>query len=592
MSLATSAMGRTIASCSLIASLAVPSVAGAAACLRDAFGSSVNCTANDVRITDVINVQVLDDGCASATDTVTFSGTLKVVTTAETRYDIGLFIGNDGEQALTGSCFVAALPTSPTPFVNADNDACGDSTSAKTLLVPTGSITMACVDDDDDGFAEVASCTSWQQNPGAACSGAAAVKPGSPSKCNCPDAGINIPIPVPEPEPSQCSDEFPCPDDGVACTDVVCDPDDEDADDFGCVIETVDSRCSDGLFCNGAEQCTEQGCQAGTPRNCGDGVACTADACNEANDSCTHTPNHSACGDSQFCNGTEQCTANGCTAGTPPACNDDNDCTSDTCSEADDSCKFVVDSEACDDQDDCTVDTCDEVAGCRHERVCDDICRSPGFWSTHSGFEKDAVNVGQDLIDAVGGLEVCGQSVTLSSNEESPFLDDLGMSSVLEGLCVRVQGERIRQLYRQLLAASLNCAISGAADCDDVVERYVDVSFSGCDALCSGEGDEDGPTMNECIAQLDCFNNGGQMIEGECAKGTCAVDTELLCGFDYPACPLIDDQRQRCRRFAGSCYRSDLCQEELNVCPDKTRASSPSACKEAKNNDCTIDSCE
>ena len=53
---------------------------------------------------------------------------------------------------------------------------------------------------------------------------------------------------------------------------------------------TTDAECiaSDGLFCNGDETCVSGTCQAGTPRNCDDGDACTQDTCNEATDSCDH----------------------------------------------------------------------------------------------------------------------------------------------------------------------------------------------------------------------------------------------------------------------------------------------------------------
>jgi subtilisin-like proprotein convertase family protein len=86
--------------------------------------------------------------------------------------------------------------------------------------------------------------------------------------------------------------------------------------DTGC---TTNPECDDGQFCNGAETCVAGSCQAGTPPNCNDGVACTVDACNESTDSCTHTPNNGACDDGLFCNGAETCHATlGCQAGSDP----------------------------------------------------------------------------------------------------------------------------------------------------------------------------------------------------------------------------------------------------------------------------------
>jgi len=57
---------------------------------------------------------------------------------------------------------------------------------------------------------------------------------------------------------------------------------------------TTDADCDDGLYCNGAETCVAGVCQAGTPP-CDDGVACTIDSCDEATQSCTYTPDDTAC---------------------------------------------------------------------------------------------------------------------------------------------------------------------------------------------------------------------------------------------------------------------------------------------------------
>lgn len=236
----------------------------------------------------------------------------------------------------------------------------------------------------------------------------------------------------------------------------------------------------------------------------------------------------------------------------------------------------------------CTVPTCNEDGSCSETDECRQICRGPGFWGTHSGDEKNAVNIGQAVIDGAEGLEVCGQSITATTAIGT-------LDSALEALCVRTQGERDRQLYRHLVATALNCAISEGGDCDDVVGRFVDVDFSACNALCAGDPVEEGPTSAECRRQLACFNKGGRIVEGECALGTCAVDTETACGAAYGACPAIDEQPQDCVRFDGNCSDADLCstdfESDAQVCPDKKRASSPKACRDARKNQCTIDSC-
>lgn len=97
----------------------------------------------------------------------------------------------------------------------------------------------------------------------------------------------------------------------------------------GCTSHT---ECDDGLFCNGAEQCVSNSCQAGSAPNCSDSVACTTDSCNESTDSCDHAPNNAACDDGLFCNGSETCNATlGCQGGSDP-------CGGQPCNEGTDSC--------------------------------------------------------------------------------------------------------------------------------------------------------------------------------------------------------------------------------------------------------------
>lgn len=160
----------------------------------------------------------------------------------------------------------------------------------------------------------------------------------------------------------------PC-DDGVDCTVDAC-----DEDTHTCVHVGDPTRCDNGLFCDGEEQCDPvRGCVAGTPVSCDDGVDCTVDTCDEAADACRHEVDDAACDDGVFCNGVESCdAAGGCVSGATPCpgslcdetgrrcvdctddvdCNDVNPCTDDTCEDG--SCIFSNNAAPCDDGDDCT----------------------------------------------------------------------------------------------------------------------------------------------------------------------------------------------------------------------------------------------
>jgi uncharacterized repeat protein (TIGR01451 family) len=168
---------------------------------------------------------------------------------------------------------------------------------------------------------------------------------------------------------------------GVQTTDGVelCDGADNDCD--GLVDENTDALCDDGDACNGAETCGgAAGCVAGTPPDCDDQNACTADACDPAS-GCTHTPGPGCtpCVTDADCNDGNACTTDSCTAGvcgsTPiPGCvscatdadcaDDGNACTAEACSAGActttpvPGCVPCATDTDCDDANACTTDAC------------------------------------------------------------------------------------------------------------------------------------------------------------------------------------------------------------------------------------------
>ncbi|MCP4591285.1 MAG: ThuA domain-containing protein [bacterium] len=62
-----------------------------------------------------------------------------------------------------------------------------------------------------------------------------------------------------------------------------------------------DLDCQDGIFCNGAEQCTDEECLPGA-------FPCTGgDGCHESTDTCGPCTDDAQCDDQRFCNGLETC---------------------------------------------------------------------------------------------------------------------------------------------------------------------------------------------------------------------------------------------------------------------------------------------
>ena len=128
---------------------------------------------------------------------------------------------------------------------------------------------------------------------------------------------------------------------------------------------TVDSDCSDGIFCNGAETCVNGLCQNGSPPACGGATP----FCDNASSSCVGCLVNNDCSDGLFCNGAETCVSNTCQPGTAPTCPFGCDENNDKCTE----CTFDSDCGG----DLCAPKTCSSgtcVAGndpCDYDQTCD-----------------------------------------------------------------------------------------------------------------------------------------------------------------------------------------------------------------------------
>ena len=93
-----------------------------------------------------------------------------------------------------------------------------------------------------------------------------------------------------------------------------------------------DADCDDGIFCNGEERCVAGVCQPGKLPD--DGVECTQLVCDEDAKEFRFEPMNGLCGDGIFCNGTEICDVElGCVAGEPVPVDDGNPCTKNYCDE-------------------------------------------------------------------------------------------------------------------------------------------------------------------------------------------------------------------------------------------------------------------
>jgi hypothetical protein len=194
-------------------------------CIEDVWKAHGNkqgltCTAQDVTLSSASNIQISTGGSCDQTtgecrcfagQALTFTADFQMDLTADTRYDVGFYIGTGSganqNGAVTGQCSATASLTGNTQqgsFINLDAapDVCGDITgpfgTVHNPLFVRATISTTCPSGAGQQL-QLPFCTTWRQ-PGSnqECLGTGNgtttndVYPGSPSKCNCGVLAIDI----------------------------------------------------------------------------------------------------------------------------------------------------------------------------------------------------------------------------------------------------------------------------------------------------------------------------------------------------------------------------------------------------------------
>lgn len=258
-----------------------------------------------------------------------------------------------------------------------------------------------------------------------------------------------------------------------------------------------DAECDDGVFCNGTERCDPAiGCRRDSV-SCDDGVPCTIDTCDALADACASAPDHGRCSDGLACNGAEQCVVGlGCMPGTSVACDDGVACTMDRCLEPAGTCS----STGTDADGDGHV-----VVGCLGGDDCNDLSAAvhPGATEVCDGVDNDcngAVDDGPSFSCALGSAPAscttaCGTSGTRSCTASCTFglcvaatetcgngCDDDGDGMIDEG-CVTVPPNdacsgAIALSGTGTRSDTLVSATAQASDCGTGVEVFYSVTVS------------------------------------------------------------------------------------------------------------------
>ena len=266
-----------------------------------------SCTAKDVRTT-ILAVGILNgDFCSSLTDTINLQITAEFKATSSERYDVGVFVSNDGgtvqEPSSANTCSGAApqvgegnlnaYTNDPDTdlFLNLESpapDTCGDVSATAGPVQWTFTTSVECNIVNNQLL--IPSCRVWDQKKDHNCT--SLTQAGTGSKCDCTDLVVT-------PELNPCATKV-C-NDGNDCTDDSC-------VNVGSVGECRTTPKASGTACGDS---SSGSCD--NPDTCNAGV-CQAN--NEPNTTVCRAAAAGGCDVAETCNGAGACPADGFAANT------------------------------------------------------------------------------------------------------------------------------------------------------------------------------------------------------------------------------------------------------------------------------------
>jgi hypothetical protein len=188
-------------------------------CIDDVTGRINNCTASDVHLGTFHNIEDIE--CVSGEMVEVFLRA-DLVAGSKERFDIGMFVAEDGGDARTGTCHRDYLPPPLAdeynynpgeplpgpdggPFLDAEidedpDDECGDLEQGVHNyydLAPDTGITVPCIDSNGDGTLDISACTSWDNQKTTTCLDVEDAIPSTKAKCRCESIEVGNVIVLP-----------------------------------------------------------------------------------------------------------------------------------------------------------------------------------------------------------------------------------------------------------------------------------------------------------------------------------------------------------------------------------------------------------
>ena len=160
-------------------------------------GSALNCTAGEFTVGATFTASPGTPAFCTAGQVFTFDASLQLSGSNTDRYDIGFFVGQQGNSptaATAGNiCSVAVFPTTPLPWEQYDGDVCGDFNGGGVANpIVTGVKVVCAAGTAGSTNLDIPYTLTYQQNTAGVCSSAANVTTASKSKCNTGTAQLQV----------------------------------------------------------------------------------------------------------------------------------------------------------------------------------------------------------------------------------------------------------------------------------------------------------------------------------------------------------------------------------------------------------------
>ncbi len=372
----------------------------------------------------------------------------------------------------------------------------------------------------------------------------------------------------------------------------------------GCTTGTpcnTAADCQDGNLCNGVEVCDAGICKPGTPVNCNDGLSCTIDSCNPATGVCSNIADSSKCSDGLYCNGAEICDpvngapGTGCVAGTPPPCDDGIPCTVDSCDEVK-GCVHTPSDALCNDGVFCDgVEVCDALLGCKTTNVpsCDDsISCTDDFCDLQSDTCKHVSNDthcsdglicnGSEVCDPVNGAPVTGCKAGTPLNCDDAIACTVDACSDTAGGCTHTPSNAACDdgLFcngAETCSATLGCQPGTPPNCDDGRSCTTDTCSETVKAC------EHTPVNSACDDGVYCNGQEACSTTGPTPTG-CVAGAPVSCPSDSIACTqdVCDEATKSCVHTPDNalCPSGQFCIIAQNGCVAGTYCTSAAQCQD------------